>query len=61
VANGALSGHWIKAEYNNQNSPSTFYTTGTLPPPVTAGIFYIHADHLNTPRVITNSASQLVW
>lgn len=26
-----------------------------------ASIYFIHADHLNTPRVITNSASQAVW
>jgi RHS repeat-associated protein len=25
------------------------------------GIFYIHADHLNTPRLITNQTSQAVW
>jgi RHS repeat-associated protein len=27
----------------------------------TADIYYIHPDHLNTPRVITNTASQVVW
>jgi len=26
-----------------------------------AQIYYIHADHLNTPRVITNAAQQVVW
>lgn len=26
-----------------------------------AGIFYIHPDHLNTPRLITNQAQQVVW
>jgi len=26
-----------------------------------AQLHYIHADHLNTPRVITNQASQVVW
>jgi RHS repeat-associated protein len=26
-----------------------------------AGIFYVHADHLNTPRLITNQAGQAVW
>jgi RHS repeat-associated protein len=27
----------------------------------TADIFYIYADHLNTPRVITNNVGQPVW
>ena len=26
-----------------------------------AGTYYIHADHLNTPRLITNSMGQAVW
>ena len=26
-----------------------------------AGIYYIHSDHLNTPRAITNQTSQAVW
>lgn len=26
-----------------------------------SGIYSIHADHLNTPRVITNSNQQVVW
>ncbi len=32
--------------------------------PVQAGppaLYYVHADHLNTPRAITNDAQQLVW
>ena len=28
---------------------------------VVAQLHYIHADHLNTPRVITNQAQQVVW
>jgi RHS repeat-associated protein len=28
---------------------------------VAAQLHYIHADHLNTPRVITNQAQQVVW
>jgi len=32
------------------------------PSPATeAKLYYIHADHLNTPRVITNDFHQLVW
>jgi len=29
VSNTALSADWVKAEYNNQSSPSTFYTVGS--------------------------------
>jgi uncharacterized protein RhaS with RHS repeats len=26
-----------------------------------AGIYYVHTDHLNTPRAITNHAGQTAW
>ena len=26
-----------------------------------AGLYYIHADHLNTPRVVTDSQQRVVW
>jgi uncharacterized protein RhaS with RHS repeats len=26
-----------------------------------AQLYFIHPDHLNTPRVITNQAQQVVW
>jgi hypothetical protein len=29
IANTALSSSWINTEYNNQSSPSTFYSIGT--------------------------------
>lgn len=29
VSNTALSADWVKAEYNNQSSPSTFYSVGS--------------------------------
>jgi hypothetical protein len=29
ISNVALSNDWIKTEYNNQNSPGTFYTIGS--------------------------------
>lgn len=28
---------------------------------VTPGIYYLYADHLNTPRVITDSSNKVVW
>jgi RHS repeat-associated protein len=33
-------------------------TTGAA---AAAQVYFIHTDHLNTPRVITNQASQVVW
>ncbi|HNY42327.1 MAG TPA: DUF2341 domain-containing protein [Bryobacteraceae bacterium] len=36
VSNVARSADWILAEYNNQNSPSTFYTVGEEGAPVAA-------------------------
>jgi RHS repeat-associated protein len=44
------------------NLGSTATSTGgnitvTAPP----ALYYIHPDHLNTPRVITNQAQQVVW
>ena len=31
VANAAKSGDWVATEYNNQSSPSTFLTLGSVP------------------------------
>lgn len=42
--NGALTESWIKAEYNNQNSPSTFYTLGS--------------EELNTDVIVKNYGNQ---
>lgn len=37
IANVARSQDWIKTEYNNQNSPSTFQTMGTVTAAITGG------------------------
>jgi RHS repeat-associated protein len=37
-----------------------FWTTSVFAQS-TADIYYIHPDHLNTPRVITNNVNQVVW
>jgi RHS repeat-associated protein len=34
-------------------------TTQTLP--AFAGVYYIHSDHLNTPRAVTNPQNQVIW
>ena len=30
-------------------------------PPVAAGVYYLYADHLNTPRVVTDATNKVVW
>jgi predicted ribosomally synthesized peptide with SipW-like signal peptide len=55
ISNAARSADWIKTEYNNQNSPSTFYSLGGEEGP------YITSDWYNTswtrrcPTTITNN------
>jgi len=36
----------------------TFDTAGA---PANSTLFYLHSDHLNTPRIATNTAQDLVW
>lgn len=31
------------------------------PPPASASLYYLYADHLNTPRVATDSTNKVVW
>ena len=49
--------------YDNANAStaSAPVTITVNAPQVAAGIYYIYADHLNTPRVITDSANKTVW
>ena len=56
----ARSADWIKTEYNNQNSPSTFYsvssaTSLTLPSQVS----WLVTDQLGTPRMIIDQTGSL--
>jgi len=36
-------------------------SSSPTPPPSQMQVYFIHSDHLNTPRVISNQASQVVW
>ncbi len=49
--------------YDNANAStsSTAVSITVNEPPVASGIYYIYADHLNTPRVITDTANNMVW
>lgn len=43
------------------SAPVAVTVTAPAPPPVAAGVYYIYADHLNTPRVITDTTNKIVW
>jgi RHS repeat-associated protein len=49
--------------YDNANASTTSSTVNITvnEPLVGPGIYYIYADHLNTPRVITDTANTPVW
>jgi RHS repeat-associated protein len=47
--------------YNNVISDQTGQSFTAAVDSSLAKAFYIHPDHLNTPRVITNQAQQIVW
>jgi RHS repeat-associated protein len=56
----ARSADWIQTEYNNQSSPSTFYTvssaTGGVVP---AQLHWLVTDQLGTPRMIFDQTGSL--
>jgi len=43
------------------SAPVAVTVTDPPPPPVAAGVYYAYADHLNTPRVITDATNKIVW
>jgi RHS repeat-associated protein len=43
------------------SAPVAVTVTDPPPPPVAAGVYYVYADHLNTPRVITDGTNKVVW
>ena len=60
----ALSGYTFAPPSRSHSNVTTNLTGQDFTATVSAGsaaIYYIHADHLNTPRVITNQTSQVVW
>jgi len=60
IAKVALSSSWILTQYNNQNSPSTFYTVGSETSGAsgssTATTYYVLGDNLNGTNVLTNTS-----
>ncbi len=43
------------------SAPVAVTVTDPPPPPVAAGVYYVYADQLNTPRVITDGSNKIVW
>jgi RHS repeat-associated protein len=50
-----------KATDNSTATTTSAPVNVTVNAAAVAQLHYIHSDHLNTPRVITNQASQVVW
>jgi len=46
---------------STDSAPVAVTVTDPPPPPVAAGVYYVYADHLNTPRVITDGTNKVVW
>ncbi len=64
--NAATSSVYVRANSRNasSNRPELVIVSETLPPPPppeASGVYYIYADHLNTPRVITDGTNKVVW
>ena len=60
LSNVERSDDWVATEYNNQNSPSTFYTLSSptsLTPP--SQMQWLVADQLGTPRMIADETGSL--
>jgi hypothetical protein len=58
VSNIARSAGWIQTEYNNQNSPSTFYTVGD-PTPTTKVIFITGGSTWTVPTDWNNAGNTI--
>jgi RHS repeat-associated protein len=60
LSNVERSDDWVSTEYNNQSSPSTFYTISTATSLVGASkVQWLVADHLGTPRMIIDQTGAL--
>lgn len=60
LSNVERSDNWVATEYNNQSSPSTFYTISSatsLTAP--SRVQLLVADHLGTPRIPLNQRGAL--
>jgi len=59
ISNVARSADWIKTEYNNQNSPSSFYSVSTATSSQSGKVQWLVTDHLGTPRMVIDESGTL--
>ncbi|HKO45275.1 MAG TPA: DUF2341 domain-containing protein [Pyrinomonadaceae bacterium] len=59
LSNIERSDDWVQTEYNNQNSPSTFYSLSAANGSQTAEARWLVTDHLGTPRIIADETGSL--
>jgi hypothetical protein len=57
ISNVERSASWILAEYNNQNSPSTFYSVSSFVPLATAPIQQVVCDYTSNSPCSVNSST----
>ena len=57
ISNVVRSASWILAEYNNQNSPSTFYSVSSFVPLATAPIQQVVCDYTSNSPCSVNSST----
>jgi len=43
------------------SAPVSISVTSPPPPPPSVSLYYLYADHLNTPRVATDGTNKVVW
>ena len=60
LSNVERSDDWVSTEYNNQSSPSTFYTISSATSlTLTSQVNWLIIDHLGTPRMIVDQSGSL--
>jgi RHS repeat-associated protein len=60
LSNVERSNDWVTTEYNNQNSPATFYSVSSATSlTVTSQVNWLVTDHLGTPRIIIDQTGSL--
>lgn len=65
-SNVSVGNYSVRARAVDNQGGATYSNTLAVnvivpPPPATASLYYLYADHLNTPRVATDSTNKVVW
>ena len=61
VSNSVLTPSWVLTEYNNQNSPSTFYAIGSETNVTGGGSSTISLSYDNNGNLLTNGTATNTW